>query len=359
MAGEQTRIGLWRPQVGLFGGAAASVHFALHIAPSATTRRWPTCAARAWRSSSPGIPQLRRQPGGLYRRARRERRRAVDLGRRPAPHFRRMTIAPGASCWCRGGAAAVSGLELMQRRVAPAREAPTMALSSTSQGSEANLLGLVPRLAGTGWNRESRSGASRGRQPVSDQSRSRCRQAAACIGACIRRWRQELLTEEGTFSPAHVAAQAMVRGSAGTAAAWRWRIDLPSLDDHLAVPRDHAEIEELTLVVSRNLSVQATPPTTGASPPPPSPARSWTSPQIRPSRPAARARGSRVPPRPAPGDVRRTLRRRAPGQRQLRARCTSTRQPRRDENRLERHFRRRHTHRPRHRAPPAQQAVRP
>jgi catechol 2,3-dioxygenase-like lactoylglutathione lyase family enzyme len=33
MAGERTRIGLWRPQVGLHGGrGGAHVHFAMHIA---------------------------------------------------------------------------------------------------------------------------------------------------------------------------------------------------------------------------------------------------------------------------------------------------------------------------------------
>ena len=33
MAGERTRIGLWRPQVGLAGGrGGAHVHFAMHIA---------------------------------------------------------------------------------------------------------------------------------------------------------------------------------------------------------------------------------------------------------------------------------------------------------------------------------------
>jgi catechol 2,3-dioxygenase-like lactoylglutathione lyase family enzyme len=34
MAGERTRIGLWRPQVGLAGGrGGVHVHYALHIAP--------------------------------------------------------------------------------------------------------------------------------------------------------------------------------------------------------------------------------------------------------------------------------------------------------------------------------------
>jgi catechol-2,3-dioxygenase len=34
MAGDRTRIGLWRPQVGLFGGRGGiHVHFAMHIAP--------------------------------------------------------------------------------------------------------------------------------------------------------------------------------------------------------------------------------------------------------------------------------------------------------------------------------------
>jgi catechol 2,3-dioxygenase-like lactoylglutathione lyase family enzyme len=35
MAGERTRIGLWKPQVGLFGSrGGVHVHFALHIAES-------------------------------------------------------------------------------------------------------------------------------------------------------------------------------------------------------------------------------------------------------------------------------------------------------------------------------------
>jgi catechol 2,3-dioxygenase-like lactoylglutathione lyase family enzyme len=34
MAGDRTRIGLWRPQVGLFGGRGGiHVHFAMHIPP--------------------------------------------------------------------------------------------------------------------------------------------------------------------------------------------------------------------------------------------------------------------------------------------------------------------------------------
>ena len=35
MAGERTRIGLWRPQVGLAGGRGGlHVHFAMHLAPA-------------------------------------------------------------------------------------------------------------------------------------------------------------------------------------------------------------------------------------------------------------------------------------------------------------------------------------
>ena len=35
MAGDRTRIGLWRPQVGLAGGrGGAHVHYAMHIEPS-------------------------------------------------------------------------------------------------------------------------------------------------------------------------------------------------------------------------------------------------------------------------------------------------------------------------------------
>ena len=43
MAGDRTRIGLWKPQVGLEGSrGGVHVHFALHIAEPTTTRPSPT-----------------------------------------------------------------------------------------------------------------------------------------------------------------------------------------------------------------------------------------------------------------------------------------------------------------------------
>ena len=46
MAGDRTRIGLWKPQVGLAGGQGGPhVHFAMHIAEDATTRP-SRCSAR-------------------------------------------------------------------------------------------------------------------------------------------------------------------------------------------------------------------------------------------------------------------------------------------------------------------------
>lgn len=39
MAGDRTRIGLWRPQVGMFGGRGGiHVHFAMHLPPEAFER---------------------------------------------------------------------------------------------------------------------------------------------------------------------------------------------------------------------------------------------------------------------------------------------------------------------------------
>lgn len=48
MAGERTRIGLWRPQVGLAGGrGGVHVHFAMHLDESAFDAAART-AARFW-----------------------------------------------------------------------------------------------------------------------------------------------------------------------------------------------------------------------------------------------------------------------------------------------------------------------
>ena len=63
MAGERTRIGLWRPQVGLAGGrGGVHVHFAMHIAESDYERAVELLRgrgarrSRSWRSTAPAEP---------------------------------------------------------------------------------------------------------------------------------------------------------------------------------------------------------------------------------------------------------------------------------------------------------------
>src|ERR671933_1155040 len=47
MAGERTRIGLWRPQVGMFGGRGGlHVHFALHLPEDSFERAVATLRER-------------------------------------------------------------------------------------------------------------------------------------------------------------------------------------------------------------------------------------------------------------------------------------------------------------------------
>ena len=164
----------------------------------------------------------------------------------------------------------------------------------------------------------------------------------------------ELLTEEGHLVAALLAAGEGALLSHGTAA-WRWRIiPAPPSVIELAVPRDHAQIEGLTVFVSRNLRA-------GDSTPqrplphhlrpahPPGPRH-----PLRPPRAAQSARGSRVPARPAPADVERTLRRGHPGSANLRA-ALKAHAPGHGEmkSRLERRFRDA-PHPPRHRAAAAQ-----
>ena len=83
MAGDRTRIGLWRPQVGLEGSrGGVHVHFALHIAEDDYDSAIATLQGgrpRRPRARVQDPPALAR---GLRRRPRRPPRRALDLGRR-------------------------------------------------------------------------------------------------------------------------------------------------------------------------------------------------------------------------------------------------------------------------------------
>ena len=97
MAGDRTRIGLWRPQVGLEGGRGGiHVHFAMHIAEAdydaavADLRAARRSRSRA-RVRDP--PALARR---LRRRPRRQPRRAVDLGRRAATCADLTAVAGGS-----------------------------------------------------------------------------------------------------------------------------------------------------------------------------------------------------------------------------------------------------------------------
>ena len=230
MAGERTRIGLWRPQVGLFGGRGGiHVHFAMHIA----AERYDAAVGAPARPGPGGrrarVPRLRRQPRGLRRRPRRQRRRAVDLGRRAAPHLRRMTTAQRV-VWPRGERGG-SWAELLQIGVVSARRrAPTMAACSNQSEldpeTDANLDWFGDR-AGTGRNRRPATAAGRRGQPLSDRPRPACwRGCTASIGACTRRWRQNCSPRRGTSWPRVLAAGDGALLSHGTAA-WRWRRPVP------------------------------------------------------------------------------------------------------------------------------------
>ena len=135
----------------------------------------------------------------------------------------------------------------------------------------------------------------------------------------------ELLTEEGHLLAALLAAGDGARLSHGTAA-WRWRIiPAPPSMITLAVPRDHAEIEGLTLVVSRNLRPGDS--THNGRFPTTTVPRTLLDLATRYDRHALlRALAeAEFQHDLRPADVERTLRRGHPGSANLRARCTSTR----------------------------------
>ena len=142
----------------------------------------------------------------------------------------------------------------------------------------------------------------------------------------------ELLTEEGHLVAAVLAAGDGALLRHGTAA-WRWRIiSAPPSMIELALPRDHAEIAGLTLFVSRNLRAGDT--TGNGRFPTTSVPRTLLDLATRYNRRALRprARGSRVPPRPAPGGRRAHAAPRPPGQRQPPRRAEGARaRSRRDE----------------------------
>ena len=160
----------------------------------------------------------------------------------------------------------------------------------------------------------------------------------------------ELLTEEGHLVAALLAAGDGALLSHGTAA-WRWRIiPAPPSMIELAVPRNHAQTEGLTVFVSRNLRPGRHHP---QRPLPDHLGRAHAAGPRRPLRPpraAQSARGSRVPARPAPRGPRAHLAPRAPGQRQPPRGAEGARPgPRRDEEPPGAPLPR-PPHRPRHRA---------
>jgi hypothetical protein len=97
MAGERTRIGLWRPQVGLAGGRGGlHVHFAMQIAEedfdaavallherrtsTTPTGTWSSCGPGTWASTCADHPDLPLALLGRPRTHRRRPRRAPARG---------------------------------------------------------------------------------------------------------------------------------------------------------------------------------------------------------------------------------------------------------------------------------------
>ena len=67
MAGDRTRIGLWRPQVGLHGGRGGiHVHFAMHVAGRSLRRGRGPHARTGPGGRRARVPRLRRQPARAY-----------------------------------------------------------------------------------------------------------------------------------------------------------------------------------------------------------------------------------------------------------------------------------------------------
>src|SRR5215203_868308 len=92
MAGDRTRIGLWRPQVGVAGGRGGiHVHYAMHLGLGLRSRRSAhsgarLCGARrAVSATQRGWPRIE---SCLRLRPRRQCRRALELGRRQAPRLK-------------------------------------------------------------------------------------------------------------------------------------------------------------------------------------------------------------------------------------------------------------------------------
>ena len=93
MAGDRTRIGLWRPQVGLAGGrGGVHVHFAMKIAEDDYDAAVGRLRGRGQEVEEIGFSDAPR-PRGLPGRPGRQRGRAVDLGRGRAP-ARRLRLDP-------------------------------------------------------------------------------------------------------------------------------------------------------------------------------------------------------------------------------------------------------------------------
>ena len=82
MAGDRTRIGLWRPQVGLEGSrGGVHVHFALHIAEADFDAAVASLRAAGVEIPEHGFAHTPRLARRVRQRPRRAPRRVVDVGR--------------------------------------------------------------------------------------------------------------------------------------------------------------------------------------------------------------------------------------------------------------------------------------
>ena len=187
-------------------------------------------------------------------------------------------------------------------------------------------------LADAGRSRDARSVAGGRRQPLSDRSRCAVGKLHRVYPGVYAAVAPELLTEEGQLLAALLGAGEGALLSHATAA-WRWRIiPAPPSVMQLALPRDHAQMEGVTLFVSREPARRRRHPQRPLPQHHRGPHPAGPRDPLHPPRAPARPRRSRVPARPAPAGHPAHAAPRAPRQREPAGGAEAARaRPRRDE----------------------------
>jgi catechol 2,3-dioxygenase-like lactoylglutathione lyase family enzyme len=88
MIGDRTRLGLWRPQVGLARGrGGVHVHVAMHVDDAGYDELVTRLREHGHEVEEHVFDTYKRSRAGLRHRPRRQRCRTLDLGRgKPSPH---------------------------------------------------------------------------------------------------------------------------------------------------------------------------------------------------------------------------------------------------------------------------------